>query len=215
MSFRKRRRGLAAPLLAALLAALLPVALAAAHALLLRSDPEDGARLEQGPPQVILWFSQELDSAYSTVQVVDSAGRQIDRGDGGIDLTDPDHASMTASLPASLPDGVYVVRWTAVSVDDGDLTEGEFAFSVGAAPAAGSQTIAANEVPVDDDAGRDHAEAEHREAGAAETPAGDNVVWPVRWIAAGALALFLLALGLFQRWGSRRAAGSRLDADRR
>ena len=111
------------------------VANAAAHALLVKSEPEDGAVLERSPERVVAWYSQELDARKSVLRVFDAAGRQVDNGDGGVDLNDPDHTSMLATLP-ELPHGTYLVRWAAVSADDGDATQGEFRFSVGTAEAS-------------------------------------------------------------------------------
>lgn len=127
----------------ALLASLWLAAGAAAHALLLRSEPAAGAALAQSPQQVIAWFSQELDTGFSALQVVDGEGYQVDAGDGGVDLNDPDHASLVVTLPADLPAGRYTAHWTAVSADDGDTTEGEFFFTVGETGSV--QAIAASE----------------------------------------------------------------------
>jgi methionine-rich copper-binding protein CopC len=125
------RKGLLA-LGLALLASVLLVAMAVAHSSVVKSEPASGAVLNQSPQRVVAWFSQELETRLSTIQVFDAEGRQVDNGDGSVDLDDPDHASMLVSLPPSLPAGVYTVRWTVVSTVDSDLTEGEFAFGVGA-----------------------------------------------------------------------------------
>ncbi len=135
----RRPQGSAAARLAFLLvsglACLWLAAAAAAHALLLKSMPENEAVLAQPPRQVTAWFSQELDTHLSALQVVDAGGQPVDNGDGEVDLSDPAHASMQVTLPAALPTGAYRVLWTAVSADDGDTTAGEFSFSVGRADA--------------------------------------------------------------------------------
>jgi methionine-rich copper-binding protein CopC len=116
---------------------------ATAHALLLKSQPESGATLVQSPLRVIAWFSQELDTGLSTLHVANGDGQQVDNGDGGVDLNDPDHASLVVTLPLGLPDGLYTVQWTATSVEDGDTTSGQFSFVVGQAMPAhnSSKTI--------------------------------------------------------------------------
>lgn len=119
-----------------LLVLLLAAAPVAAHSLLVKSQPEEGAVLAQSPEQLLAWFSEELETHSSTLQVLDAAGRQVDNGDGGVDLNDPNHASLIVTLPASLPTGKYTAHWAAVSAADGDATEGEFTFSVGQAAAA-------------------------------------------------------------------------------
>lgn len=118
------------------------VARIAAHGpeVLTKSDPPNEAVLKQSPSKVTAWFSTELDTKLSTLQVFDTEGRQVDNGDGGVDLNDPDHASLVASLP-TLPDGVYLVRWSAV-LDDGDAVEGEFTFTVAEGKAAATESTA-------------------------------------------------------------------------
>jgi len=107
------------------------VTVASSHALMVKSEPESGQSLEQSPQQVVAWFSQELDSRLSSMRVVDDQGRQIDNGDGGIDLNDLSHLSMIVTLPADMPESTYKVLWTVVSAEDGDPSEGEFTFQVG------------------------------------------------------------------------------------
>lgn len=104
--------------------------------------------LKQAPAQVTAWFSEELITGQSTLQVFDAAGRQVDKGEGGVDLNDPDHASMIVKLPA-LPDGAYMVRWQVV-LEDGDTTDGEFTFSVGEVPPMATQTSASESAPTSD-----------------------------------------------------------------
>lgn len=109
-------------------------AVASAHSVVvLRSEPETGAVLQQAPNQIAVMFNEELDSHASTLQVFSAEGQQVDVGDGGVDLTDPDHASMIVHLPALEQDG-YVVRWHVV-LDDGDASEGFLTFTVGAGTA--------------------------------------------------------------------------------
>lgn len=115
-----------------LLASGLLTAGTAAHGpeVLVKTDPPDGTELEQSPAQVMAWFNTELNTQLSSIQVVDIYHHQVDNGDGGVDLNDPDHASMVVSLP-TLPEGVYIVRWNVVTAGDGDLVGGVFTFSVG------------------------------------------------------------------------------------
>lgn len=137
-------------LILALMASALLVAVALAHSVLVKSEPESNAVLEQGPEQVITWFSQELETGLSSIQVFDAEGNQIDNGDGEVDLNDPDHASMLVSLPESLPNGMYIVHWTAVSAADGDTTEGEFSFSMGDSGASTGQALETSGSPAGD-----------------------------------------------------------------
>lgn len=137
------QRSLMALVLALLVSALL-VAVAAAHAVLVESEPENSAVLEQTPAQVIVRFDHELETKLSSIHVFDTAENQVDNGDGSVDLNDPDHASILASLPESLPNGKYSVHWKTVSAHDGDTTEGEFFFKVADPGAATSPELATN-----------------------------------------------------------------------
>jgi methionine-rich copper-binding protein CopC len=118
-----------------------------AHALMVRSDPEDGQVLAESPELVSAWFSQELDTRTSSMRVFDSADRQVDNGDGAVDLTDLEHKLIIVSLPPSLPDDTYTVRWSVVSAEDDDASQGEFTFVVGSGAVAGepaSQSSSSN-----------------------------------------------------------------------
>ena len=99
------------------------------EASILESQPEAGAQLDQAPASVWLRFGEELISSSSWIKVHDASGSQVDQGDGGVDLHDPNHSSMVVSLP-SLPDGMYTVRWKATLLD-GDFAEESFTFIVG------------------------------------------------------------------------------------
>jgi methionine-rich copper-binding protein CopC len=109
---------------------LAPTGAVLAHGVTLtKSDPADGAVLDQAPTQVRAWFNEEMQTGESTISVLDASGQPVDLGDGGVDLNDAYHASMLVSLP-SLPDGAYTVRWHVVLLD-GDPSDGEFTFYVG------------------------------------------------------------------------------------
>lgn len=116
----------------------------AAHAGLVKSEPEDGQVLETSPARVTATFSEELDSELSKIRVFDDQNNQVDNGDGSVDLNDLDHLTMEVSLPP-LPAGTYRVDWTSVSAEDGDAEEGEFTFRVGSEDALiGPSTSSAN-----------------------------------------------------------------------
>ena len=112
---------------------------ASAHARYDHSDPVAGAALDGTPFVLRTYFSQELMKA-STIQVVDDAGTQVDLGDGHVDLDDPDRKTMLVSVPELQP-GVYTVKWTSVSAEDGDQAAGHFSFGVGMAPPDGGGPV--------------------------------------------------------------------------
>jgi methionine-rich copper-binding protein CopC len=109
------------PLIAALLAlaAGLP---ARAHAFLDHAQPRVGSTVA-APDHVELWMTEDLEPAFTTVQVFDSQGRQIDRKDAKIS-----GATMILSLPKLAP-GTYLVKWKAVASDT-HRTTGTFNFTV-------------------------------------------------------------------------------------
>lgn len=108
---------------------------------LLESIPANGDLLPESPSEVVARYSEELVSGESTLTVINAQGVQVDNGDGGVDLHDPDHASMIASMP-TLPNGVYTVQWHAVLLD-GDATDGAFTFTIGDEPVDAPNEVSA------------------------------------------------------------------------
>jgi hypothetical protein len=117
-------RALAKILLAAF--ALAAALAAGAHAMLDRATPAVGSRVAASPARIELWFSERLEPAFSTLQVFDAGGRQVDRRDTAFDERDAAHVSV--SVPP-LAAGRYRVAWRAVSVDT-HVTSGDFTFDV-------------------------------------------------------------------------------------
>jgi len=99
--------------------------LAHAHAFLDHADPRVGSTVT-APTQVKIWFTEELEGAFSKIQVFDAGGKEIDGKDSKVDSSDK--AIMTVSLP-KLPPGTYKVSWNAVAVDT-HHTHGTFPFTV-------------------------------------------------------------------------------------
>jgi methionine-rich copper-binding protein CopC len=99
---------------------------ALAHAMLDHAVPRVGSSVRVAPGRVELWFSERLEPAFSTLKVMDSSGRQVDRRDASVDAGD--HTHLTVSL-TPLPRGSYRVVWRVVSVDT-HSTAGDFVFEV-------------------------------------------------------------------------------------
>jgi len=76
--------------------------------------PAAGGTVSKSPSEVTLHFSEKLEGALSSIVVRDTAGKQIDKGDGTVDKKD--RTVIRVSLPALEP-GVYKVEWRAVSAD--------------------------------------------------------------------------------------------------
>jgi len=99
---------------------------AGAHAFLDHAMPAVGSTIHGSPAQVRLWFTQELEAAFSTVQVQDRDGRRVDKQDKHVDPANP--ALLQVTLPQLAP-GRYRVVWRVLSVDT-HVTEGDFTFDV-------------------------------------------------------------------------------------
>jgi len=99
---------------------------ARAHAFLDHATPAVGSKVRGSPAQVKLWFTQELEPAFSSVQVLDRNGKRVDKTDVKVDSADP--MVLQVSLP-QLPPGTYRVTWRVLSVDT-HVTEGDFTFDV-------------------------------------------------------------------------------------
>ncbi|HEV2301848.1 MAG TPA: copper resistance protein CopC [Stellaceae bacterium] len=99
---------------------------AQAHAFLDHASPSVGSTVHGSPPAVQLFYTQNLEPAFSTVQVVDANGKQVDKGNKTVDPKNP--AELEISLN-TLPPGDYKVIWRVLSVDT-HTTEGKFTFTV-------------------------------------------------------------------------------------
>jgi methionine-rich copper-binding protein CopC len=99
---------------------------ALAHAHLVKSEPAKGSVVHSAPPTLVLWFSEKLEAAFSTIEVVDQSGRRVD--DGKATLDPADHTVLRVALKP-LPPGSYKAIWRVVSVDT-HHTNGDFAFKV-------------------------------------------------------------------------------------
>ena len=95
-----------------------------AHAFLDHAEPRAGSSVATAPRQLSLWFTQNLEPAFSTVEVQNSAGGRVDVGKPRI------AANVMHVVLKPLPPGTYRVLWHALSVDT-HTTEGSFSFHVG------------------------------------------------------------------------------------
>jgi methionine-rich copper-binding protein CopC len=117
---------MAARLTLAILAAAIVPSSVFAHAFLDHAVPPVGSTVHLSPGEVKVWFTQELEPAFSNLRVVDQNGAQVDRQNSAVDLRD--RTLMTVSLP-NLPPGKYKVFWHALSVDT-HTTEGTFSVEI-------------------------------------------------------------------------------------
>ena len=115
-----------------------------AHAILLRSEPAKDAVLNTPPQQVRMWFSEDLNPAFTTAVVVNANNQRVDQRDAHISSSDS--KEMDVSLNANLPPSVYVVIYRTDSADDGHILRGSFIFSV-ARPDGTVPSLNGNSIP--------------------------------------------------------------------
>ena len=100
---------------------------ALAHAFLDHASPAVGSAVPSAPGAVTLWFTQDLEPAFSNVTVTNQAGQRVDLGNVQVPLGQPDVLQVGLK---PLPAGTYTVSWHVVSVDT-HPTQGTFTFQVG------------------------------------------------------------------------------------
>jgi copper transport protein len=105
---------------------------ASAHALLRASTPAANSSLAKSPTQIVLTFTEPPDWSLSLVRVVDSTGRAAP-GVGQLQPIRGEPLELLVPVKRPLRKGVYTVNWRTVSRTDGHVTDGAFAFGVGAA----------------------------------------------------------------------------------
>jgi len=106
---------------------------ALAHARLSQANPAPDTTAAS-PPEVRIWFTQELTLHGNDIVVTDASGNRVDNADAHVDQNDPDRKQLVASVPP-LADGSYSVTWTSQSAEDGDSVTESYAFSVATAAA--------------------------------------------------------------------------------
>lgn len=127
------RRSCGAPKVAlAISAVLLPLALpfginaARAHAFLDHADPRVGNTVKS-PRIISLWFTQNLESSFSGIDVLDANGTRMNAGNALVDTRDRKLMRVPVKV---LPPGTYTVKWHVLSVDT-HTSDGTFIFHVG------------------------------------------------------------------------------------
>jgi copper resistance protein C len=110
----------------ALVALLLGAGVAWSHAFLDHAEPRVGSTVKSPPSQVRAWFTQSLEPAFSTLEVLNERGERVDQGPSKADAANP--ALLQVPLKPLGP-GTYRVKWRVLSVDT-HVTEGDFTFRV-------------------------------------------------------------------------------------
>jgi methionine-rich copper-binding protein CopC len=108
-----------------------------ARAKLVRSNPPDKAELKQPPAQVELWFNEQLEDGFNSVEVVPAAelsDKNHSDATRGLPKVDPADGTHLTTVLSTLKPGKYVVRYRVLS-HDGHPAPGRITFQLlGAKP---------------------------------------------------------------------------------
>lgn len=168
---------------------------AAAHANLVRAQPNEDAVLRQAPKWLRLWFTESLEAGFSAVTLHGADGAEVPGVTSRV--TPADERAMEVMLPTLAP-GSYVVAWRTLSQLDGHTARGAYTLRIGET-AAGSAPAAPPP---------------------AEATRGTPWQALARWLGALGLALVLGGL-VFRAWvlapalPAHRSAAALAAADRR
>jgi methionine-rich copper-binding protein CopC len=83
--------------------------------------------MQEAPRQLLLWFTEDLEPAFSGVTVTDAKGHAVNAGKAQVDPHN--HRLMHVPLQALDP-GSYRVNWHVLSVDT-HRTQGNYSLTVG------------------------------------------------------------------------------------
>jgi len=113
-----------------------------AHAQLDQPTPADKATVTQPVAVVSGTFVERVNPDGSKLVVKLGGGDTV--AQGGVDPADPKKMVATPATP--LGSGSYLVEWTTVSLDDGELARGTWTFTVAVAPSV-APSVAASSAP--------------------------------------------------------------------
>ena len=97
-----------------------------AHAIMVKSQPEQNAVITVSPKQIDVWFNDKVGGEYKAVAVIDSKGNRVDNKDVQQEILDGSHLYCTVP---TLPADTYTVRYRVVSIDTHIVT-GKFQFTI-------------------------------------------------------------------------------------
>jgi methionine-rich copper-binding protein CopC len=99
---------------------------AAAHAIILESEPARDAKLAEPPARIYLRFNSKIEKRLTRVSITASDGRAVALPVVADGRQAPDRLSLSLG---PLRPGAYIVRYKVLAVD-GHITEGALRFSV-------------------------------------------------------------------------------------
>ena len=100
---------------------------ARAHAHLDRASPAVGSTVAAAPAEVVLWFTDDLEPAFSSIEVRNASGAAMHADRSSVD---PKQRTQMRVPLKPLPPGTYKVIWRVLTVDTHRM-QGDFSFRVG------------------------------------------------------------------------------------
>jgi methionine-rich copper-binding protein CopC len=197
--------------LLALAVALSVVGAARAHADYARSEPGAGAVVATPPPQVDIWFTQDMfrRAGANWIRVTGPDGTEVQVGEAAID--DDDRRHLSIALQPGLAPGEYTVAWHTLSAEDGDDDEDTFTFTLDPEAQETSTAMGAEATAPPTETAAAPATATQAEAAATQpqpthTPAASGATpTPASGSGGGCAGALLPAAGLvFLAWKRRR-----------
>lgn len=121
-----------------------PAGAKALHAQYSHSNPAANERLPSGQPPLLveIWFTEQVEPEFSSIQVYDQQRQRVDNNDSRVVPQDP--YALMVSLHPHLPDGAYTVVFSNVSTEDGHHVQSNFSFVVGSGPLPGNTNALLN-----------------------------------------------------------------------
>ncbi|MGH2506817.1 MAG: copper resistance CopC family protein, partial [Ktedonobacteraceae bacterium] len=109
---------------------------ASAHSFVIGSDPIDGSTVSRLPSIVRIYFDAPIApasqaSVYAFPPGTTTTGVLVNVGPSRINAANPRELDAALLPPDKLPQGGYEVRWTALSLTDGQTTSGLIGFNLG------------------------------------------------------------------------------------
>jgi len=98
-----------------------------AHVHLDHASPAVGSTVASAPTELMLWFTETLELAFSSIEVHDAKGAAFQAGKAKVD---PANRTQLRVPLNPLPPGTYKVIWRVLSVDT-HRAQGDFTFRVG------------------------------------------------------------------------------------
>jgi copper resistance protein C len=183
--------------------ALVTASSAAAHTELVGSTPAEGATMATSPAEVVLEFSQPVQTQFAQVAVLDAGGGHHEKGEPQVD-----GATVTQDVDELVP-GTHRISYRVGSADGHPVT-GTLTFTVTATPAATTEPAtpaphkASSEATPDPHEGMDHGE---RTPSTAAAEAGEPATSTSTLVMTGGgiVVAAMLGVGLYVLVAGRRS----------